>query len=334
MKIAITGGAGFIGEHLTKSYLDAGHDVLVIDNLSRGSRKAIDRRARFYEVDVRSEKLRTILQQERPDLVSHHVVQARNYVCTERSLVDADVHIRGLLNVLDCCVDASVKKIIFASGGNGMYGCVEPHQLPLSEETPLRPQQPIDISRMACEWYIRHYHHYYGLKHTILRYANVYGATSTTQNSDTMHPINYFSTMLADKRRPVIRGTGEERYDHIFIDDVIQANHCVLKRGENQTFHISSGYCYTLNQLYQMVATAMKSDLHPLYLSGSQTTSAIALDNTHAQHLLNWQPEVNIQEGIQYVVEHMHGAHNIRELSVIERIPVATSIENLQAIGS
>jgi UDP-glucose 4-epimerase len=334
MKIAITGGAGFIGEHLTESYLDAGHDVLVIDNLCRGSRKAIDPRARFYEVDVRSEKLRTILQQERPDLVSHHVVQSRNDFLLERSLADADVHIRGLLNVLDSCVDASVKKIIFASGGNGMYGCVEPCQLPLSEETPLHPQQPIDISRMACEWYIRHYNRYYGLKHTILRYANVYGETSDTQHVDMMHPINYFSRMLTDERRPIIRGTGEECQDHIFIDDVVRANHCVLKRGENQTLHISSGSSYTLNQLYQMVATAMKSALQPLYLSGSQPTSVIALDNSHAQQVLNWRPEVSIQEGIQRVVKHIYGAHKILELSDVERISLAASIENLQAISS
>jgi UDP-glucose 4-epimerase len=334
MKIAITGGAGFIGTHLTKSYLDAGHDVLVIDNLSRGLRKTIDPRARFYEIDVRDGKLRTILQQERPDLVSHHVVQWRYNFPFERSLADADVHIRGLLNVLDGCIDASVRKIIFASGGNGMYGQVETRQLPLSEETPLRPQHPIDISRMAGEWYVRHYSHYYGLKHTILRYANVYGETNNTHSSDIRHPINYFIEMLAEQRRPIIRGTGEERHDHIFIDDVVQANQCVLKQGDNQTLHISSGYCYTLNQLYRMIATAMKSELRPLYISGSLATSAIALDNTRAHQLLNWQPEVSIQEGIQRIVEYIHGTHTIVELPVIARMPVVAGMESLPAISS
>lgn len=333
MKIAITGGAGFIGEHLTRSYLDAGHDVLVIDNLSRGSRKAIDPRARFYEVDVRDGKLSSILQHERPDLVSHHVAHWRYDFPFERSLADADVHIRGLLNVLDCCVDASVRKIIFASGGNGMYGCVEAAQLPLSEETPLQPQQPIDISRMAGEWYVRHYSHHYGLKHTILRYANVYGETSNARKTSLLHPINYFSTMLAAQRRPIIRGTGEERYDHIFIDDVVRANHCILKQGDNQTFHISSGCCYTLNQLYQMIATALHSELLPVYLSGSLTVSAMALDNTRAQQLLNWQPEVGIKEGIQYLVEHMYRSHKIVELPAIERIPVVAGIESLQVLS-
>lgn len=335
MKIAITGGAGFIGEHLTKSYLDAGHDVLVIDNLSRGSRKAIDPRARFYEIDVRDGKLSSILQHERPDLVSHHVAQWRYDSPFERSLADADVHIRGLLNVLDCCVDASVRKIIFASGGNGMYGCVEAAQLPLSEETPLCPQQPIDISRMAGECYIRHYSRYYGLKHTILRYANVYGAINNTHKTNLLHPINYFSRMLAAQRRPIIRGTGEERYDHIFIDDVVRANHCILKRGNNQTFHISSGSCYTLNQLYQMVASTMKSELQPLYLSGPLAASTIALDNTRAQQLLGWQPEVSIREGIQRIVEqHSSESHTTVEIPLIEHIAVAAGIESLQAISS
>src|SRR5579863_9580407 len=118
MKIAITGGAGFIGSHLAKAYLDAGHDVLVIDNLSHGSRKAIDTRARFYHVDIRDEKLRTILSMERPDIVSHHVSlwNTPSYLSPSRQfLADADVHVRGLLHILDSCVNAAVGKIIFAS---------------------------------------------------------------------------------------------------------------------------------------------------------------------------------------------------------------------------
>ena len=75
MKIAVTGGAGFIGSYLTKAYLNAGHDVLVIDTLINGSREALDSRARFYQLDIRDAKLQTLLQKERPDIVSHHVVQ-------------------------------------------------------------------------------------------------------------------------------------------------------------------------------------------------------------------------------------------------------------------
>ncbi len=99
MKIAITGGAGFIGSHLTKAYLNAGHDVLVIDTLINGSCEALDPGARFYQLDIRDAKLQTVLQKERPDIVSHHAVQRQSALPLEEpSLTDADVHIRGLLN--------------------------------------------------------------------------------------------------------------------------------------------------------------------------------------------------------------------------------------------
>lgn len=332
MKIAITGGAGFIGGHLTRAYLDAGHDVLVIDSLCRGCQQDVDARARFYQLDVRDEQLRTILQQERPDIVSHHVAQWRHDFPFERALADADVHIRGLLHVLDCCVDASVRKLIFASGGNDMYrrsGEMENSEdtCPLlTEETPLHPRQPIDISRMAGECYIRHYTHYYGLKHTILRYADVYGETRAACGSDTTHPIHYFITQLAEQRRPIIRGAGEEMRDHIYIDDVIRANLHALKQGENQTLHISSGQSYTRNQLYRMVAAAMQSELLPVHLSGSLATSSVALDNRQAKQMLDWQPEVCIQEGIQRTIASSCTTSKQTE-PLRECVPVAAGIE-------
>ena len=191
MKIAITGGAGFVGSHLAQASLDAGHDVLIIDSLVNGSRQAIDSRARFYHLDIRDIKLQTILQLERPDIVSHHAAQRPPSLPGEPSLSDADVHVRGLLNVLESCVSASVSKIIFASGGPTLYRSIpfseyDQDELPIAKENaPLCPQLPTDITKVAGEWYIRYYTQQYGLEHTILRYANIYGEK---QNELAQHP--------------------------------------------------------------------------------------------------------------------------------------------------
>lgn len=304
MKIAITGGAGFIGSHLARAYLDAGHTVLVIDNLVHGSQWAIDPRARFYAVDIRDSKLRTILQQERPDVVSHHAVHHSESYAGEKSLADADVHVRGLLNVLEGCVNAGVGHVIFASNGNSLYGHVDEEQLPVTEETALCPRQPDDISKVAGEWYVRYYTNQFGLKHTILRYADVYGETDTTH---AQHPLTYFIAMLLQHQRPIIRGTGEEIRDHIFIDDVVKANICALKRGENQTLHISFGRGCKQNQLCDMLILLLKSDLNPVHISDTLAEDySIVMDNSRAQRVLGWRPEIPLGVGIQLALELWH----------------------------
>jgi UDP-glucose 4-epimerase len=308
MKIAIIGGGGFIGSHVARAYLDAGHDVFVIDSLINGSQKAIDGRARFYQLDIRDNKLPTILQKERPDIVSYHAVQRerQSLPLEEVSLFDADVHIRGLINVLDSCVGASVGKIIFASGGNSLYGRLPRSasgQILVNEQTSLCPQRPSAISKVAGEWYVRYYTRKHGLIHTILRYADVYGEIDVDL---AQHPLSYFARMLLEERRPTIRGVAEEVHDHIFIDDVVSANLNALTYGLNQTMHISSAQGYTLNQLYHAVAFLLQTDIEPVYISNTLVEAApCILDNALARQELKWQPKVEFTLGVRLAVERL-----------------------------
>jgi UDP-glucose 4-epimerase len=311
MKIAITGGAGFVGSRLTKTYLDAGHDVLVIDNLVHGSRQDLDGRARFYQLDIRDTKIHEVLQRERPDVVSHHAAQLATAFPEESLLADADVQLRGLLNVLEGCIRASVNKFIYASNGSTFYQPVpipatRQHEFHIAkEDMPLCPQRPNDISKLAGEWYVRYYSRQYGLEHSILRYAQIYGESHSEL---AQHPVTYFANMLSQGQRPIIRGSACDARDHIYIDDVARANLRALDHGRNCAMHISTGKAYTLNQLFDAVAAQFSSDLLPVYLaSATSEPTALALDNTLALQQLDWQPQIDITEGIKRAVEALYG---------------------------
>ncbi|WP_376796083.1 NAD-dependent epimerase/dehydratase family protein [Thermogemmatispora sp.] len=296
VKIAITGGAGFIGAHLVRACLDAGHQVIVIDSLASGGRERLDPRARFYHLDIRDPRLHAVLQMERPEVVSHHAACRAASLPGQRPLTDADINLHGLLNLLDGCVAANVGRIIFASGGNDLYSG-EGQALPLSEEAPLCPRRPLDISKLAGEWYIRYYSRYYGIEHIILRYADVYGETD---RQTAQHPLTEFIYSLLEQKRVVIRAPQGERRDHIYIADVVQAHLLALERGGNRTIHISSGVSTSLEEFYQRAAALLASDAPPLYLSErGRTGGAVALDNSRAKQLLGWQPTIDLEEGIR-----------------------------------
>jgi UDP-glucose 4-epimerase len=309
MKIGIIGGAGFVGSHLTRAYLNAGHDVFVIDNLVHSTQENIDPRARFYRLDMRDSKLQAVLHTERPDIVSHHAVQRELTLPWESSLIDADVQIRGLLNVLDSCVNAQVTKLIFASGGNSLYrGSLlqaSDSIVPLSEDVEPCPLQPGDISKLAGEWYVRYYTRQFGLAHTILRYADIYGEIDHVR---AWHPLTNVLASLSLQRTPTIRGTDRDIRDHIFIDDVVRANLSAVERGSNETLHISSAQGYTLNQFYQAAVRLLQKDIPPVYISPiSSAPTTIVLGNRRAQQVLRWQPEIDFTSGVSLAFERFLG---------------------------
>ena len=115
MKILVTGGAGFIGSHIVDTFIDAGHDVVVIDNLSTGRMENLNTKAKFYLIDIRSREVDRIFEIEKFDAICHQAAQMDVRKSVADPLFDADVNVKGSLNILQNCIKYDIKKFIFAS---------------------------------------------------------------------------------------------------------------------------------------------------------------------------------------------------------------------------
>ncbi|MCK4427128.1 MAG: NAD-dependent epimerase/dehydratase family protein, partial [candidate division Zixibacteria bacterium] len=172
-RILVTGGAGFIGSNVADRFIEDGHKVVIIDNLSTGVEANLHKKAKFYKVDIRSAVIDKIFEKEKPDVLCHHAAQIDVRKSTDDPIFDAEVNIIGSLNLFNSCVNHKVKKIIFASTGGAIYG--EQDYFPADEKHPANPVSPYGVAKLTIEKYLHFYKEVYGISFVALRYANVYG---------------------------------------------------------------------------------------------------------------------------------------------------------------
>jgi UDP-glucose 4-epimerase len=145
--------------NVVDGYIHAGHEVLVADNLYTGKRSNVNPKARFFEIDIRSREMVELIKRERPDVLNHHAAQISVPDSVSDPLLDADINIKGLLNLLEGAVKADVKKIIFISSGGAIYG--EALEYPTAETYLPRPLSPYAVAKYASEHYLGYYRHQY-----------------------------------------------------------------------------------------------------------------------------------------------------------------------------
>jgi UDP-glucose 4-epimerase len=173
MKVLVTGGAGFIGSHVVDTLLGNNFEVVVVDDLSTGHEYNLNPAATFYKVDIRSPQMVEIFKKERPDFVDHHAAQMDVRKSVVDPLYDADVNVRGSINLIECARQFGVKHFVYISTGGAVYG--EPVYLPCDEDHPINPICPYGASKHTVEHYLYMYQVNYSLNYTVLRYPNVYG---------------------------------------------------------------------------------------------------------------------------------------------------------------
>jgi UDP-glucose 4-epimerase len=312
MKIMVTGGAGFIGSNVVDGYVRAGHQVVVVDNLLTGKRENVNPGAKFYEMDIRSEEMEGVIESERPDVVNHHAAQISVPLSVADPLLDADINIKGLLNLLEKGVKQEVKKFIFISSGGAIYG--EATEYPTSENYPPKPLSPYAISKMISEYYLAYYKHQHGLNYTVLRYANIYGPRQIPHGEAGVVAI-FMENLLKGEQSTLNHFPGDAEgmvRDYCYVEDVVAANVKALSKGNGEIFNVGTGKETKTLALYQIIYEAvreMRADISGDLFNpvreparpGDISRSCLKVEK--AKDGLGWVPETSLKEGIRRTLQ-------------------------------
>ncbi len=306
MKILVTGAAGFIASHVADAYVNAGHEVIIIDDLSRGSRKNINPKSRFYQCDIRDrEEIEKIFLLEKPAIVNHHAAQMDVRRGVREPLFDAQVNILGSINLIEVAVAHGAKRFIYAATAGAGYG--EPRQMPVPESYPMNPITPYGISKHTVEHYLFTFRFLYGLEYVVLRYGNVYGPRQNSQGEAGVFAI--FSEQMLAGVEPVIYGDGKKIRDYVYISDVVAANVAALERGANEIFNISSGVETPDLEIFDRVRELLGKQVEPRYVPRRPgEIDKICLDISKASKLLGWVPQVSLTDGARQTVAYFQNA--------------------------
>lgn len=304
MKILITGGAGFIGSHVVDLAVEAGHDVVVVDDLSTGKVQNLRDDVTFYQEDVADHILQKIFEKERPEGVIHLAAQISVAKSVEDPLLDLRSNLQGSVNILENCRRYQVGKVVFSSSA-AVYG--EPNYVPLDEEHPLHPMSPYGMTKATAESYFRLYYNYYGIEYAILRYSNVYGPRQDACGEGGV--VSIFINRLLNDMTPVVYGEGTQTRDFIYVEDVARANIAALTRGCG-VFNVSCNGETSVNELLSAISKILGSQSAPVYAQARKGDIARSiLDNSKAKESLKWTPQVGLEEGLIETVRFFKDEH-------------------------
>jgi UDP-glucose 4-epimerase len=303
LRIIVTGGAGFIGSHILDAYLEAGHDVLVVDSLwehGGGRRVNVPSGVSLVHMDIRDEAIARIFADFKPDVVNHHAAQHSVAISTRDPIYDAQVNVVGLINVLEQAARSGARKVIFASSG-ATFG--SPEHLPIDEKTPQHPTSPYGITKMVGEHYLRFYRDSKALDFTALRYGNVYGPRQ--DSSGEAGVIAIFIARFLARQGVRIDWDGEQTRDYVYVADVARANVAALERGSGECYVIGTGVPTSVNQIYRTLVgvSGFQAPIERAPQRPGDARSA-QFDATRARSELGWSPTTPLADGIRATYDH------------------------------
>src|SRR4051794_4952450 len=292
MKVAVTGGAGFIGSNLVDLLLERGHDVIVVDNLATGKREYLNPRAPLFEIDVAtdSEGLTTALHG--CEVVFHTVALPRIARSIEDPLGTHATNVTGTLRVLKAAVDAGVRRVVYSSSSS-VYG--DQPTLPLTEDMQPNPLNPYACQKYMGEVYARNFHRIYGLETVCLRYFNVYGPRQVTEGAYRL-VIGIFMDQRRRGEALTIHGDGLQTRDFTWVGDVVRANMLAAQSdqvGKGEPINVGAGAEVSIGRIAELIGGPV---VHQAPRGFDERFKRAGIER--ARDLLGWEPRVQIEEGM------------------------------------
>ena len=299
----MTGGAGFIGSHLVERLASRGDEVLVIDNLSSGSKRVhfIEEIAQVEQGDIRDDQTARLTESFHPDVIFHLAAQMDIRESVEDPAYDADVNIVATLKLITTASKLGARFINTASGG-AMYG-----ELPLglegfTEDSRSRPVSPYGISKRVGEEYLRFFRDVKGLHFVNIAPANVYGPRQDPHGEAGV--IAIFGSRLLSGEECSIYGDGKQTRDYVYVSDVVDSYIAAIDRGEGETFNIGTGLETSVLDLYSLMAETVGIKSEPRFEPERPgELKRVALDISKAERLLGWTPSTPLDEGVALTIE-------------------------------
>ncbi|WP_027937372.1 NAD-dependent epimerase/dehydratase family protein [Anaeroarcus burkinensis] len=295
--VLVTGGAGFIGSHLTPQLLAAGWKVTVLDDLSSGKREYVPQEATFIEQDVRdADSLVQVFATNQFDAVVHFAAQTMVPVSLAKPVYDCELNVVATVELLEQCRIHGVRKVVFASSA-AVYG--DNQTLPLRETEPTAPMSFYGLSKHTVERYLNLYQQLHGLEYAALRFANVYGERQGDGGEGGV--VSIFTRLLRQGSSLQLFGDGNQTRDFVYAGDVAAAVVASLdSQVPSGTYNVSTGKQTSLLNLIETLSRI--SGEKPQVVRAQPRAGDIlhsALDSNRLQQCSDWRPRMLLEEGLR-----------------------------------